>query len=94
MLYHMNKTFQNTIFWTSVNIPLKHNSQASPTQNKLVFWCQMLAMHTCLLLLSGLAQEARQKDFEQEKLPSFANCISWSTGYSIPLLTPVIPASS
>ena len=45
--------------------------------------------HLCLLLLSGPTQEARQ-EFEQERLSSVA--ISWSIGYSIPLLTPVVPA--
>ena len=25
---------------------LKHNSRASPTRNKLVFWRQMIVMHT------------------------------------------------
>ena len=31
--------------------------------------------HLCLLLLSGPAQEARQKEFEQERLSSFADCL-------------------
>ena len=31
--------------------------------------------HLCLLLLSGPAREARQKEFEQERLSSFADCL-------------------
>ena len=33
--------------------------------------------HLCLLLLSGLACEARQKELEMEKLSSFDDCMEY-----------------
>ena len=56
---------------------LKHNSWASPTWNKMVSGVNACNTHLCLLLKSRPAWEARQKEFEQEKLSSFDDCMEY-----------------
>ena len=74
---------------------LKHNSRASPTRNKLVLLHQMLAMHTsvfCYYQDQHVKPDRRSLSRRGYQVSQTVWSISRSKGYSIPLLTQVIPA--
>ena len=74
---------------------LKHNSWASLTWSKLVFWHQMLAMHTSsFCYYQNWHEKADRRSLNRRSYQVLLTVwsILWRKGYSVPQFTPVIPA--